>query len=105
MTEDPRNWGYVHPECAPKADPEGIYSAKPPEFFVGKFAKIAFNDGGPDDRSEYMWILVKGTDRDDRELWGELNNDPQLVQNWEIGDEVSFNRNEIRQVLSEGKFI
>jgi uncharacterized protein YegJ (DUF2314 family) len=104
MIEDPKNWGYVHPECAPKTDPDGAYSAKPQEFFVGKFAKIAFL--GPGNRHEYMWILVKGTNRNNFELWGELNNDPQLAQDWKIGDEVYFNRKEIRQLLSEeGQFI
>lgn len=96
MTQEPIE--NIRPVCGECMKPNPQYLEKPPEWFLGKFCKVAFpcTDG----RNEYMWIEVDGLydGEGDEEITGVLNNDP-LYAEFTCGDRVAVGRNEIIEVL------
>lgn len=101
MPETLGNIGFVHPDCASKANPE-LLAGKPLESFIGKFVKTAFS--GKDPRSgiarlEHMWVEVKSVR--DGKFSGLLNNDPVLDYDYPLADgtEVTVDPATVEDIL------
>ena len=93
MSESMRNIRFVE-----GLNPNPKYKKETPIWFVEKYCKLAFPC--PDGRSEYMWVKVGGFAKNSTyELCGSLNNDPVYATNFQDGDEVEFNRDEIIDVI------
>lgn len=90
------NVGIVCPEHSPK--PNEKYAKEAPESFIGKFVKLGFKGKDPTgaERTEHMWVEVTAVR--DRELVGEVNNVPILEMEYECGDLIGFELDEIEDV-------
>lgn len=93
--ESASNFGFVCKEHAPKP---GKYQGQEPSLFVGKLVKLGF----PAKRSnghetiEHMWVKVEKLQDD--QLVGTLENDPFLECEYQYGDGVLFQVEEIEDV-------
>ena len=71
------------------------YKDYSPDFFISKFVKKTFREGG---NTEHMWVEVKSVK--DNALIGLLNNDPYFIANIKCGDEVVIRLEEILAYLN-----
>jgi hypothetical protein len=94
--------GNVKMKCedhAPKSNPRWL--KKKPEWFVGRYVKIAFpavNPASGHKTFEHMWVQVLET-REDGRLAGRLANAPVFRVRVNIGDWVDFGLDRIEDVL------
>ena len=88
--EDQSNWAFRSTDKQPDDD----YESKPLDFFIGEHVQLAFpTKSGP---KEYMFVLCEGeAEVDDHELQGSLANEPVRECDFEEGDTIAFNRNEV----------
>lgn len=92
--EHPSNIQLVCDDHAPKADPSLVQA--PLEQYIGKFLKKAFHHK---DRTEHMWILIKGID--DGAFVGQLDNDPVIIRDLKCGDTVKILPTEVEDIYIE----
>jgi hypothetical protein len=88
--ESLKNITLLHPECAPKPDPE--LAMKDAEFFIGKLVKKCFGQK----RKEHMWVRVEGCVGN--VLIGTLDNMPFFVPRLKLGDPVEVQLDEIEDI-------
>ena len=100
------NVGLVCKDCAEQHKKEANAMAHEPEYFVGKYCKLAFPITGPTTagmpkkpRSERMWVRVIGlAETEGEELCGALANDPIYATQFAFNDVIEFSRSEIQAV-------
>ena len=77
--------------------PDSLYEDYPLDYFVGRLVKKSFK--ARDGRREAMWVAIKGVQ--EGRLFGELDNDPQVVSVYYEKDEWL---REVRVRLAKGDF-
>lgn len=99
------NVGMVCKEHAPKP---GRFADSDPDKFIGEMVKLGFPVKHPRtgvDTLEHMWVKVTGRVEKnmdaDEQLYGTLENDPVLECEYQNGDEIAFNVDEIEDVYKE----
>lgn len=91
--------------CGDHAPKPGRFKDAEPAKLVGEMVKLGFPVKHPltgVDTLEHMWVKVTGLvtkDMDaDEQLVGILDNDPFLLCEYQAGDEIAFNVDEIEDV-------
>ena len=62
---------------------------------IGDIVKLKFTD---DNGTEYMWVEVLRSDKENNKYEGRLDNEPVLVQSVVYNDNVEFKKEDILQV-------
>lgn len=97
MPQEPiSNIGFVCPDHEPKP---GRYKGHDPKDFIGLAVKLGFPHSGGKAK-EHMWVIVTGLGKE-TQLEGILDNDPVLVEDYDCGDGVGFDVEEIEEVDHE----
>jgi len=89
--------------CKDHAPQPGKFAGMNPETFLGKFVKLGFDAINPrsgKETKEHMWVKV--THMADGFLAGTLENDPILICEYQNGDGVLFQVEEIEDIIAEG---
>lgn len=101
--ENPNN---IQAFCA-EHSPKPVTFDGDPKTLVGKHVKLAFETTEPPEEyadrwptKEHMWVKVKSVDGET--LTGILDNEPAFLDYVELGDEITFDVNEIEDVFAEG---
>ncbi len=96
--------GNIRRVCSEHASkPEPFWSTMPPEFFVGKYVKVAFKSDHLDFAElEHMWVEVMSVSGD--KLVGKLDNDP-ITCNLNCGDTVEVTLAQIESVIADDEFL
>ena len=90
VEEDLKNIQVVCRECIEERHPNrGKF-----DVHVGNLAKVRFTDA---DGTEYMWVEVEKENGDKFE--GKLRNDPVLLWRLSFGDNVSFGKEDVWDVM------
>jgi len=101
--DDP-NVRHVGACCAPKPRPE--FATLPPEFFIGRNVKLAFDVYDGDDRVtvEHMWVTVDNVIEGEH-LSGLLASVPLYIDpdRLDLGDRVNFVQRDIEDVYADGE--
>lgn len=88
-------------ECAEKKHEETQRNLPPLNELIGKHVKKAFTD---DHGVEHMWVEVQSVNTAAGTLIGILDNEPVLVTNFQVGDEVIVYISEIEEVFPSAGF-
>lgn len=100
MDEPIENIGiFCNKECLEKAGLLKTYLKVPLEKFIGKYIKVGFPI--TDERSEFMWVMVKEITKEDN-LRGLLSNDPMIVDYVKCDDLIEVSLDEVKLVQSPG---
>lgn len=97
-----KNIRLVHESCSAKM--RSNYSHIPPDFIVGKYAKLAFKDDNGM-YTEHMWIKVFQYDKGKELFSGVLDNDPVIVTHIICGDKITFSIDKIESLLDGNREI
>jgi uncharacterized protein YegJ (DUF2314 family) len=95
MAEDPKNIRAVCNTCTEKIKAETQKELSLVDL-AGKYVKKRFVDG---DKAEHMWVRVSSVNEDAGTLVGTLDNEPVVVGNVSLHDEVVVYRDEVEMVM------
>ena len=92
--EDESNIIMMCRDCAERAYPrKGKFTAE--ELRVATHAKAKFSD---DERNEHMWIAI--TKVTETEVFGQLANEPVIIQNLMLWDDVAVPISEVEDIIT-----
>lgn len=95
MKESPNNVVAVCKDCADKRREETQRHLPVLDTLVNRWVKKAFSDPNG---VEHMWVKVTGVGVGGKTLIGTLDNDPVIVTNVSLHDEVIVGTSEIEEV-------
>ena len=72
-------------------------------YAAGDYIKAEFHDDETDE-SEWMWVLVTGSDDASRVLFGTLDSEPVLMAGLHLGQELAVSYDNIRDHRTPASF-